>query len=614
MSQRIQKIGKLLSSMIMPNIGAFIAWGFITALFIPSGWFPNENLQALIDPVLYYLLPLLIAYTGGKNAGGERGGVLAAVAVMGIIVGSSIPMFIGAMIVGPAAGYVIKKFDEIAGDKIPSGFEMLVNNFSLGILGILLAIAGYYLIGPFVEIFTEILSTATEFVIDKGILPLSSLFIEPAKILFLNNAINHGLFTPMGIEQVQSSGNSVMFLLEANPGSGLGVLLAYWMFSKGTAKNSAPGSVIIHLFGGIHEIYFPYILAKPLLILGPVIGSASAILVYVLFGGGLVAPASPGSIFAIIAMTPRGKHLVVLSGVVIATIVSFLISAVILRRSKKEGEEQVFGTTSEKKLSQENSFHKGQIKKITFACDAGMGSSAMGATRFREKIKKEGINVSVTNSSVDDIPDDTDIVVCQAFLVERAKKSAPGSKQIIIDNFLNDPELEKFFEQLCKSQSDNEEPDNQNFKAGTPNLAESILKLDNIKTGLKSTSKENAIRQAGEILVNNGYVDEEYIYAMLKREIEATTYIGSGVAIPHGTAESKENILMSGIVVLQYPDGVYFDDNVANLVIGIAGAGNEHIEILARLSTVLENEEKLTKLINTNDRNFIFELLTGIEK
>ncbi len=610
MKGQVQKIGKLLSSMVMPNIGAFIAWGFITALFIPTGWFPNKNLEALVEPILYYLLPLLIAYTGGKNTGNERGGVLATIAVMGIIVGSNIPMFIGAMILGPVAGYVIKKFDDLTGDKIPSGFEMLVQNFSLGIFGILFAITGYYLIGPFVELFTGLLSTATEFIIGKGILPLVSLFIEPAKILFLNNAVNHGLFTPMGVEQVQSSGSSIMFLLEANPGSGLGVLLAYWLFSKGTAKNTAPGSVIIHLFGGIHEIYFPYILAKPLLIIGPIIGSASAILIYVLFEGGLVAPASPGSIFAIIAMTPKGKHLVVLLGVITAAILSFVISSVILKKSKEKEEEELLKPISEKELLPENNYRNEKINKITFACDAGMGSSAMGATRFRKKLAKSGININVTNSSVDDIPNDTDVIVCQQFLSERAKQAAPYSKLIIIENFLDDPNLEMLFKQISQANSYLIATEDQDILPDTSNYMESILKLNNIKTGLKSTSKEEAIHHAGELLVNNGYVKEEYIKAMLQRENEATTYIGSGVAIPHGTAESKKSILKSGIVILQYPEGVKFNDNTANLVIGIAGIGNEHIEILAHLSSVLENEEMLEKLVNTNDPNLIFEMFT----
>ena len=302
----MQKFGKFLSGMVMPNIGAFIAWGLITAFFIPTGWIPNELLGSLVDPMIKYLLPLLIGYTGGKMVGGARGGVIGTVATMGVIVGADIPMFIGAMIMGPLAGFVIKKFDKVVDGKIPSGFEMLVNNFSIGILGMILAILGFFAIGPVVVVLTGILKTGVEALVARKLLPLVSLFIEPGKILFLNNAINHGVLGPIGLEQVQESGKSIMFLLEANPGPGLGIILAYWMYSKGSVKQSAPGAAIIHFLGGIHEIYFPYVLMNPLLVLAVIAGGASGILVFTILGAGLVATPSPGSIFALMAMAPKG--------------------------------------------------------------------------------------------------------------------------------------------------------------------------------------------------------------------------------------------------------------------------------------------------------------------
>ncbi|MDR2247557.1 MAG: PTS mannitol transporter subunit IIBC, partial [Treponema sp.] len=136
MKQAVQKVGRSLSAMVMPNLGAFIAWGLITALFIATGWIPNEKLAGMVDPMLKYLLPLLIGYTGGKLVGGGvRGGVVGSIATMGVIMGASIPMFLGAMIAGPLGGWGIKKFDEAVEGKVPAGFEMLVNNFSAGILG-----------------------------------------------------------------------------------------------------------------------------------------------------------------------------------------------------------------------------------------------------------------------------------------------------------------------------------------------------------------------------------------------------------------------------------------------------------------------------------------------
>lgn len=333
MRQQIQKFGRALSGMVMPNIGAFIAWGFVTALFIPSGWWPNTQMARLVDPMLTYLLPLLIAYTAGRNVAGERGGVIGAIAAMGVIVGSDIPMFIGVMVMGPLGGYTIRWFDKLTQGRIKAGFEMLVSNFSIGILGMLLAILGYWVIGGAVTGLTLLVSNGVEVVIRHGLLPLVSLLVEPSKVLFLNNALNHGIFSPIGIEQARETGQSIMFLLETNPGPGLGVLLACWFFGRGNMRQSAPGAVIIQFFGGIHEIYFPYILARPALILAPVAGSAAGLLFFSLAGAGLVAPASPGSIISVLAMAPKGQTLVVLAGVLISTAVSLLMAAPFVRRA-----------------------------------------------------------------------------------------------------------------------------------------------------------------------------------------------------------------------------------------------------------------------------------------
>ena len=272
----VQRLGTALSGMVMPNIGGFIAWGIITALFIPTGYLPNKNFAELVGPMLTYLLPLLIAYTGGKNSYGDgRGGVVGAIAAMGVIVGTDIPMFIGAMAMGPLAGWLMKKFDQAVQPKIKAGFEMLVNNFSAGILGFILALFGYTLIGPIVEALTNLMAKGVETIINAHLLPLANIFIEPAKILFLNNAINHGILTPIGTEQVAATGKSILFLLEANPGPGLGLLLAFMFFGKGSAKATAPGAIIIHFLGGIHEIYFPYVMMKPALFLAVIAGGVT---------------------------------------------------------------------------------------------------------------------------------------------------------------------------------------------------------------------------------------------------------------------------------------------------------------------------------------------------
>jgi len=443
----IQKFGRFLSGMVMPNIGAFIAWGLITALFIPTGWTPNENLASLVGPMILYLLPLLIGYTGGKLVAGPRGGVLGAVATMGVVVGADIPMFIGAMLMGPIGGFVIKKFDESVHGKIPSGFEMLVNNFSAGILGMVLALVAYLGIGPVVLGLNNLLESGVAIIVNAGLLPLASLFIEPGKILFLNNAINHGVLGPLGVQEAKELGQSIFFLLETNPGPGLGILLAYWVFGKGMVKQSAPGTIIIHFLGGIHEIYFPYVLMNPVLLLAVIAGGASGVLTFSILGAGLVATPSPGSIFALLAMTPKGGFFGVIAGVLVSTAVSFVVASYFVKRSKSS-DSDIELEEAQSKVKVMKNVSKGRVQKIVFACDAGMGSSAMGASNLRSKLKKAGIKIEVVHSAVDEVPGDADIVISHENLSGRAKAKAPQAEYIGIKDFINNPVYDELVKRL----------------------------------------------------------------------------------------------------------------------------------------------------------------------
>ena len=445
---KVQKLGRALSGMVMPNIGAFIAWGFITALFIEKGWLPNAQLAEMVTPMLKYVLPVLIGYTGGKMIAGDRGSVIGAIATVGIVVGAGdTTMLIGGMIMGPLGGWVIKKFDELVDGKIPSGFEMLVNNFSVGILGLILAIIGFYAIGPVVIAVTSVLQAGVEFLVKRNLIFLTSLFIEQAKEM----------------------GSSIMFLLEANPGPGLGVLLAYCIFGKGSSKESAPGAVIIHFLGGIHEIYFPYILMNPALILAVMLGGASGVLTFSVLGAGLVAAASPGSIIAILAMTAKGKYFAVIAGVVVATVVSFLVSSVFVKRAAARDEEQDLDAAQAqmKNMKAEAKNQKvevGQddvavaidkevavsdIKKIIFACDAGMGSSAMGAARFKSRIKDLNLGIEVAAAPVDNVPADAQIIVTHESLAQRAEDKYDDKEIIEIKNFLKDDNIEALYNRLA---------------------------------------------------------------------------------------------------------------------------------------------------------------------
>ncbi len=619
MKNRVQKFGKFLSAMVMPNIGALIAFGFLAALFIDTGWIPNEGFNSMVGPMLTYLIPILIASTGGRMLGGDRGRVVGAIAVIGAIMSNtSITMLMAAMVMGPLAGFCIKKFDEAMDGRMPAGFEMLINNFSAGIIGMILAMAGYVVIGPVMSGILQVLSAGVNVLVQNELLPLVAVFIEPAKVLFLNNAINHGIFTPIATAQAAETGKSIMYMLEPNPGPGLGVLLAYMFFCKDkSTKDSAPGAVIIHLLGGIHEIYFPYILMNPLVIIAPIAGNIAAIFWFNMTGCGLVGPASPGTIIAYMMMTPGPDMFKVLVGVALSAGISFAAASVLVKmaggRSLEDARKEVAAMKAQSKgQAVPGTIEKSeQIRKIIFACDAGMGSSAMGATKFRNRIKANRPDISVSNTSVDNIPSDCDIAVVQTTLADRARKSAPRAQLITIGNFLADPALDALYVQLTTGDAP-AAPAGENTDIVIPDVPvkRQVIIKEGIHLGQKPVTKEEAIQAAGQMLVKLGYVDESYIDAMQERERLVSTYIGMGVAIPHGTTQAKGTVKKTGIVCFQYPEGVDFGAEKAQLVFGIAGIGDEHLDLLSKLCTLLEDPALLETLKTTGDVEWVLSQLS----
>ncbi|MEX0528553.1 PTS mannitol transporter subunit IICBA [Raoultella terrigena] len=627
---KVQSFGRFLSNMVMPNIGAFIAWGIITALFIPTGWLPSETLAKLVGPMITYLLPLLIGYTGGKLIGGERGGVVGAITTMGVIVGADMPMFLGAMIAGPLGGWAIKHFDSWVDGKIKSGFEMLVNNFSAGIIGMILAILAFLGIGPAVEVLSKILAAGVNFMVVHDMLPLASIFVEPAKILFLNNAINHGIFSPLGIQQSHELGKSIFFLIEANPGPGMGVLLAYMFFGRGNAKQSAGGAAIIHFLGGIHEIYFPYVLMNPRLILAVILGGMTGVFTLTILNGGLVSPASPGSILAVLAMTPKGAYFANIAAIVAAMAVSFVVSAILLKTSKVKEEDDIDAAT--RRMQDMKSASKGaatplaagdvandlsHVRKIIVACDAGMGSSAMGAGVLRKKVQDAGLgNISVTNCAINNLPPDVDLVITHRDLTERAMRQVPQAQHISLTNFLDSGLYTSLTERLVAAQrhTDNEEKVRGSLKDSFDAADTQLFRLgaENIFLGRHAATKEEAILFAGEQLVKGGYVEPEYVQAMLDREKLTSTYLGESIAVPHGTIEAKDRVLKTGVVFCQYPQGVRFgeeEDDIARLVIGIAARNNEHIQVITSLTNALDDETVIERLTQTTSVEEVLALL-----
>ncbi len=728
MSQKLQKFGSVLAGMVIPNIGAFIGFGLITAFFLETGWTPNEKLANLITPILNYLLPILIGYTGGKMFGDQRGGVIGAFVTMGTIVAvDGTPMFLGAMILGPLSGAIIKRFDKAIDGKVPAGFEMIVNNFSLGIIGGILCCLAYLIVGPVMEAITAFLTSGVNIIIEHHVLPLSAIFVEPAKVLFLNNALDHGIFGPIGYEQVKTLGHSALFMLVPNPGAGLGLLLAYWVFGKGEMKEAAPGMILIHFFGGIHEVYFPYVLSNPLTILGMIAGGMVGTGTLTVLNAGTVATPSPGSIFSVLALAPKDCMIGVILSVVLSCGVSFVINAVIVKltatedatlgasvipeeaagksanavqydpsqgvagltlsgvkkivvacdagmgssamsaaalRKKVKAENlpiEVINTaianipadadlvithlelTGTAKAAQPNKQHlsitnylkapeydllverlkvaaQGQtpvelgetsplaVKKIVFACEAGKGSSTMGATKFSNRLKAGRPDILIENSAVDNIPADCDIVVVQPELLEHARTSAPKATFVAVENMLADPKLDDLFMQLTTGDAPVAELSVDEAVAMAAQNNE-VINKNGVKLNLPSVTKEEAIRRAGELLVEQGCVEPSYIDAMLDREKLITTYMGMGLAIPHGTSQAKGTVKKTGIVFTQYPDGVPFGDEKAQLVIGIAGVGDEHIEMLGKIANALDDEEVLNKMKTTDDIDWIMDIL-----
>ncbi|MEX7471889.1 PTS mannitol transporter subunit IICBA [Mycobacterium adipatum] len=624
---RVQKLGTALSNMVMPNIGAFIAWGLITALFIKAGWlqgiFPAlrdpdgwvaklggwgaYDGAGIVGPMITYLLPILIGYTGGRMIHGNRGAVVGAIATIGVVTGADVPMFMGAMIMGPLGGWAMKKLDALWDGKIRPGFEMLVDNFSAGILGMILAIFGFFGIGPIVSSFTRAAGNAVDFLVNNDLLPLTSILIEPAKVLFLNNAINHGVLTPLGTTQALETGKSILFLLEANPGPGLGILLAYMAFGRGIARASAPGAAIIQFFGGIHEIYFPYVLMKPKLIIAAILGGMTGVFVNVLFGSGLRAPAAPGSIIAVYAQTASGSFLGVTLSVFGAAAVSFAVAALLLKTDRATDEPDLAAATAEmeamkgKKSSVASALvgagRGGTISTIVFACDAGMGSSAMGASVLRRKIQKAGFgDVTVTNSAISNLSDTYDLVVSHRDLTARARQKTPSAAHVSVEDFMGSPRYDEIVEQLKQTNADSTPTPTAPATEDAPVGNADVLPVSAIVLSGTGSTAAQAIDEAGALLVAAGAVEPSYVGAMHEREGSVSTYMGNGLAIPHGTNEAKTAIRRTGISFVRYPQPIDWNGKPAEFVVGIAGAGNDHMALLTRIAHVFLDKDRVAQL------------------
>jgi PTS system mannitol-specific IIC component len=599
----------------MPNIAAIIAWGLITAFFIPDGWTPNEKIASMVGPTIFYALPILIAYTGGKIVYGTRGGVVGGMAVMGIIMATSdplfvdadhhSPMFLGGMIMGPLTAWAMKHVDSLWDGKIKPGFEMLVDNFSAGILSALMAIGGMFLLGPVIRQVIAWLGDGVNTLVDHDLLPLTSIFIEPAKVLFLNNAINHGVLTPLGIDQAAKQGSSVLFLLEANPGPGLGLLMAYTLFGHGLARASAPGAAIIQFFGGIHEVYFPYVLMKPKMIIAMIAGGMTGVFLNsTVFDVGLRAPAAPGSIFAVYSQTPRGDFVGITCGVFGAAAVTFLVAALLLKTDRSQDEGDLDSATSQMvdmkgRQSVASTlvapFTGHAIRSIAFACDAGMGSSAMGASVLRKKIHDAGHpEVTVVNRSISNLENEYDLVVTHQDLTARAKERTPSAIHFSVENFMASPRYDEIVE-LVQQSADGGGAAPIAGEESAPS-SEDVLARQSIVLGGSARTRDDAITEAGNLLVAAGAVDVAYVAAMHEREKSVSTAMGNSLAIPHGTNEAKGLIRRTAISFVRYDQPIDWNGKPAEFVLGIAGAGDDHLALLSRIAETFTDQDAVARL------------------
>jgi PTS system mannitol-specific IIC component len=635
----VQQFGTFLSNMIMPNIPALIAWGLFTALFIDVGWLPNVDLATMVGPAIHYLLPILIAVTGGQMVHGSRGAVVGAFATFGVIAGSDllvaefnaqlaageqplgqIHMFIGAMIMGPLAAYVMKRLDALWEGKVKVGFEMLVNMFSAGITAFVMSIVGFFVLAPIVNKVMEGLGNIVETLVDNNLLPLTSVVIEPAKVLFLNNAINHGVLTPLGIQEAAESGKSVLFLLEANPGPGLGLLMAYTFFGTGIAKATAPGAAIIQFFGGIHEVYFPYVLMKPKLLIAMILGGMTGVFVNVQLDVGLRAPAAPGSIFAVYAQTAKGDYLGVTLGVFSAAAVTFAVAAVLLKMERGDGEDDLAAATAgmEEMKGQRSVASallgggpaKREIRSIVFACDAGMGSSAMGASVLRKKIHDAGHGeVSVVNKAISSLTDTYDLVVTHQDLTDRAMRSTGSAIHVSVDNFMASPRYDEIVELIEQS---NAGSGGSVTPEAAGSVANDVLSVDSIVLGGTATDRDAAIDEAGHLLLQSGAVDEAYVASMHERERSVSTFMGNGLAIPHGTNEAKGSIRRTAISFVRYDLPLDWNGKQAEFVIGIAGAGDDHLALLSRIAEIFVDADRVAELRAAKTPHDVLAVLHGV--
>jgi len=602
----MRKIGHLYSSIIYQNVGVLITLGLLRVLFGEYGLYPNTELLSIYNDMIFYLVPVLLAYTGGRLFGNSRGGIAAAMSVFALALSSQAPMIIGAMLLGPLIGLVVDVLEKKLARWIPPGFELFCGNLLVAVLGLFFIIISYKLLGGFLENGIHHILIAMEDIVAKGWLPAMALIVEPLKVLFFNNVINHGFLVPIGIQEVKETGRSVFFLVEDNPGPGLGILLACLARTPRTMRKNTYLSIVIHFFGGIHEVYFPYVLKNPLLILSAIGGGMAGNYIFELLNCGLVSVSSPASVLFMMILSPHGSLLNNLIGIFLSAAVSFLLAVCLLKFSKKPvvinikndkvlkslGSAVPFATVEHEETIGAASRRHGPIQQIVFACEAGMGSSALAAAMLRKHLKKYHLAIDVSHCSVNAIPSSVELIITHQQFYAMLKHDYPDKYVIKINSFVDEVEYDLVVQFLLEQSEDT-----------------ARLRPHQVLLNVKAKDKEDAIRKVGQRMVDLGFAQSSYINEMLEREKHFTTHIGKGLAVPHGMAESRQDINKLGIIVAVFPEGVSFDGNAVFIAIGIAGQGKEQVQFLSIIAQLLDEDEALERLKHATDYQTVIKVL-----
>lgn len=440
MIKKIHDAGRQYSSIFMGNIGLFIFAGLLFVIFQDGGWFPNENLYGIARLVYSIVIPVCISYTGGAGISGQTGGILSVLTLSGMLYADTSTAILAAMISAPAGGILWKKTENRIKKYAGSSMQMLIRNLLTGVIGGILAGAGYYLLSPVLDFAGQCIAAGIEFLFVHKLYALCCVFIEPAKVFFLNNVVNHGILVPIGMEQLQETGSSVLFLLETNPGPGFGVLTALFLSDRRERQNYA-AALAAEFAGGIHEVYFPAVLENLRLLLPLIVSGAAGAWWFNLTGAGTCAPVSPGSVFTILIMAGKGKILITAAGILISAAVSFLLSLLILKMSGPSKEAEKENDVSAEKISIKE---QNPLRYIGFVCDAGVGSSAMGAALFRRTLARNGItDVQVEAYACDQIPDFVELVVCQKDFQKMLPEKVCNREIVPVDSLLSQQAFEK---------------------------------------------------------------------------------------------------------------------------------------------------------------------------